>query len=60
MLNHVRNTIQLRESCNEGLPSYGLFCAQAQLKTRRRIQNEKIFTFQVFVKKANHLACFDD
>ena len=46
--------------CNEGLQSYGRFCAQAQLKIQKRIEDERIFTFQVFVKKVNHLASFND
>ena len=45
--------------CNEGLPSYGRFCAPAQSKTQKRIESERIFTFQ-FMKKANHLARFND
>ena len=31
-----------------------------QSKTWKRIENGRIFTFQAFVKKANHLALFDD
>ena len=55
--NHMRNTMQLRKRlCHEGLPSYGHFCAQAQSKAQKRIENERIFTFQTFVKKANHHA----
>ena len=45
--------------CNEGLPSYGRFCAPAQSKTQKRIESERIFTFQ-FMKKANHLARFNN
>ena len=53
--------MQLRKRlCDVGLPGYWCFCAQAQLKKRKRIENERIFTFQAFVKKANHLARFDD
>ena len=48
-----------KRSCDEGLQSYGDFCAQAQSKTRKRIENERIFTFQGSVKKVNHLARFD-
>ena len=46
--------------CDEGLPSYMRFCAQAQSKVRKRMENERIFIFQVFVKEANHFACFND
>ena len=49
-----------KRSCDEGLQSCGCFCAQAQSKIWKRIKNERIFTFQVFMKKANHLACFND
>ena len=56
--NHVRNKMQFRKRlCNKGLQSYGRFCAQVQSKSRKRIE---IFTFQAFVKKANHLARFND
>ena len=34
--------------------------AQAQSKTWKRIENERIFAFQAIVKKTNHLARFDD
>ena len=40
-----------KRSCDEGLQSYGHFCV---------IENERIFTFQAFVKKTNHLAGLDD
>ena len=49
-----------KRSCNEGLQSYGRFYAQVQSKTQKRIENYRIFTFQAFVKKANHLARFND
>ena len=53
--------MQFRErSCNEGLQSYGHFCAQVQSKTQKRIENDRIFTFQMFVKKANHPKRFND
>ena len=53
--------MQLRKKlCNEGPQSYGGVCAQVQSKTGKRIENERIFTFQAFVKLANHLARFDD
>ena len=39
MLNHVRNTMQFRKRlCNKGLQSYGRFCAQVQLKSRKKIE----------------------
>ena len=41
--------MQLRKRlCDEGLSSYGHFCAQAQSKTWKRIENERIFTFQAW------------
>ena len=59
MQNHVRNMMQFRKtSCDEGLRSYGRFCVQVPSQAWKRIVNERIF--EVFMKKANHLAPFDD
>ena len=45
MQNHMRNTMQfIKRLCDEGLRTYGRFCAQGQSKTQKRIENEKIFT----------------
>ena len=49
-----------KRSCDEGLQSYGIFVPKCSQKHGKELKTEKIFTFQGFVKKANHLACFDD
>ena len=50
----------LKSWCDKGLQSYGHFCAQMLSKTWKRIENERIFTLQTFLKKVNHLTRFDD
>ena len=33
---------------------------QGAVKTQKKIKNKRTFTFQAFMKKANHLTRFDD
>ena len=57
MQNHVRNTMQFRKRlCNKGNEVMDVLCPSAIKITEK----DRKSTFQVFVKKANHLARFDD
>ena len=61
MQNHVRNMMHLEKDCvMKSCQVIWPFCVQMQSKARKRIENERIFTFQAFVKKANHLAHFNE